>query len=250
MRFLKLTIAYDGTDFAGWQVQPNERTVQQTLERAIASVTGEEVRATASGRTDAGVHAVGQVVSVALRSALPAETLCRALNANTPHDLVVMDVTEATEGFHAIRDATGKRYRYVIQDGRLKDLFSRAYAWHIPQPLDDNAMREAAALLVGRHDFASFEAAGSERKTTVRHVTDLTVERTSENRFPRITIEIAADGFLYNMVRNIVGTLVEIGRGNQPVTWINDVLHAKDRKVAGPTAPPKGLFLVSVDYDE
>lgn len=249
MRFLKLTLAYDGTAFAGWQVQPNERTVQETLEQGIQKVTGEQLRAVASGRTDAGVHAFGQVVSVSVGSALPTDVLCRALNANTPNDLVVLSVAEAPEGFHAIRDAIHKRYRYIIQDGPIPDVFSRAYAWHVPQTLDAEAMSQAAQSLVGTKDFKSFEAAGSERATSVRTVTDLQVVRSRDGDFGRITIEIAADGFLYNMVRNIVGTLVEVGRGKQPIQWPGEVLAAKDRKLAGATAPAQGLFLVNVDYE-
>lgn len=250
MRFLKLTVAYDGTAFAGWQVQPNERTVQASLEQAVTQITSEEVRVVASGRTDAGVHALGQAVSLSTNSDLANDVLLRAINANTPHDLVVLDVADAPDGFHAIRDAVGKRYRYVIQDGPLTDVFSRSYAWHVPQTLDADAMRTAAKSIVGRHDFKSFEAAGSERKTSIRTVTDLTVERIIEKRFQRVLIEIAADGFLYNMVRNIVGTLVEVGRGNQSAEWTSEVLEAKDRQVAGPTAPAHGLFLIEVDYDE
>jgi len=248
-RFLKLTLAYDGTAFSGWQVQPNERTIQDVLERAIAKTTGEQIRAVASGRTDAGVHALGQVVSFATQSSIELDVLCRALNANTPFDLVVLDVCKAPNGFHAIRDAIGKRYRYVIQDGPLPDVFSRAYAWHIPQRLDDKAMRVAAQSLIGKHDFISFQASGSDRKTTVRTITDLTVHRCTENDFSKIVIEVAADGFLYNMVRNIVGTLVEVGRSNKSTDWPGEVLAAEDRKVAGMTAPPHGLFLVKVDYD-
>jgi len=248
-RFLKLTLAYDGTAFAGWQVQPNERTVQDVLETAIAKITGEQIRAVASGRTDAGVHALGQVVSLSTETSMEPEVLCRALNATTPFDLVVLDVCEAPDCFHAIRDATGKRYRYVILDGPLPDVFSRAYAWHIPQRLDDRAMSLAAQSLIGKHDFASFQASGSDRKTTVRTITDLTVQRRIESDFSKIVIEVAADGFLYNMVRNIVGTLVEVGRGNKPCDWPGEVLAAKNRKLAGMTAPPHGLFLVKVDYD-
>lgn len=247
MRFLKLTIAYDGTDFAGWQVQPNARTIQQTLEDALQTITGEQIRVTASGRTDAGVHAYGQVVSLATESSLSADVLCRALNANTPHDLVVLDVAEASDGFHAIRDAVRKRYRYVIHNNPLPDVFSRAYAWHIPQPLDLDSMRGAAKLLIGTRDFASFQAAGSDRATTVRTVSELQI--TCDELTSRILMEVEADGFLYMMVRNIVGSLVEIGRGNHPVDWISEVLAARDRRLAGATAPPHGLFLVSVDYE-
>ncbi len=247
MRFLKLTLSYDGTAFAGWQVQPNQRTVQETLEQAIVKITGQAIRATASGRTDAGVHALGQVVSIAVETQLSAEVFCRALNANTPEDVAVLSVEEALTGFHAIRDAVSKRYRYVILDGPLPDVFLRQYAWHIPSGLDVDAMNRSTKSLIGKHDFSSFEASGSPRADSVRTVSDLTVERDAECH-SRVVVEIAADGFLYNMVRNIVGTLVEVGRGTQPVAWPHQVLAGKDRKLAGMTAPAHGLFLVSVDY--
>lgn len=251
MRFLKLTLAYDGTAYAGWQVQPGQPTIQTALEEALQKITGESIRAVASGRTDAGVHAIGQVVSLSTDSQIPAGELQRALNGNTPLDIVVLDVAEAPDGFHAIRDAVSKRYRYVIQDGPLRDVFARNYAWHVvPRPLDLAAMRTAARQLVGTHDFASFEASGSERATSVRTVSDLDLERCEANGFDRIVLEIQADGFLYNMVRNIVGTLVEVGRGAQPPEWVGQVLAAKDRKLAGPTAPPQGLFLLHVEYPD
>jgi tRNA pseudouridine38-40 synthase len=248
MRCFKLTLAYDGTAYGGWQVQPNRNTIQAELERALETVTGERVRTIASGRTDAGVHALGQVVSFSTGTHLAPDVLCRALAAHLPRDIVPLEVCEAPPGFHAIRDALGKRYRYVIQDGPRRDVLARAFAWYFPQRLDVAAMQAAAALLVGKHDFSSFEAAGSERGTSVRTVSELTVERRAGDFLDRVVIEIQADGFLYNMVRNIVGSLVEIGRGRQPVAWLDQVLAARDRKRAGMTAPPHGLFLVRVDY--
>lgn len=251
MRSLKLTVAYDGTAYAGWQVQLGQPTVQAAFEEAIRKITGESIRAVASGRTDAGVHAIGQVVSIATDTRMSAGELQRALNGNTPWDIVVRDIVEAPDGFHAIRDAISKRYRYVIQDGPLLDVFARNYAWHVvPRPLDLLAMRQAASHLLGRHDFSSFEASGSDRATSVRNVSDLTMERLEVNGFGRIVLEIQSNGFLYNMVRNIVGTLVEVGRGAQAPEWVAQVLAAKDRKLAGPTAPPQGLFLLRVDYPD
>ncbi len=250
MRYLKITLAYDGTDFAGWQFQPGRRTVQETLEAALSKIAGRPVRAIASGRTDAGVHALGQVVSCQMECRLPADVLRRALNGNLPRDMHVREVQDAPEGFHAIRDATGKRYRYQIQDGPEPDIFARRYVWRIHSTLDAEAMHAAAQTLLGTHDFSSFEASGSPRKSSVRTVTDLFVARRWEGEYGRITIEIAADGFLYNMVRNIVGALVEVGRGAQPVEWIAQVLAGRNRRVRYPTAPPEGLFLVQVDYPE
>jgi tRNA pseudouridine38-40 synthase len=256
MRTLKLTLAYDGTDFVGWQFQPGQRTVQQTLQDVLGKIAGETVSVVASGRTDSGVHALGQVVSVETDSRLSDEVLVRALNAELPDDMAVIAVERAPNDFHAIRDAARKRYRYVLQDGPVADVFSRRYAWHVFRPLDAGAMHRAAQALVGRHDFSSFETSGSERTTTVRTVFELSVARRPSRSGWRcgagadeIHVEVAADGFLYNMVRNIVGTLVEVGRGVRDETWPAAVLTARDRRSAGQTAPPKGLFLVSVDYE-
>jgi tRNA pseudouridine38-40 synthase len=243
-----LTLAYDGTDFAGWQRQPDERSVQEELEAALARITQARPKCIASGRTDAGVHALGQVVSFQSETKLDGPTLCKALNAELPEDMLVFEVAEVPTGFHALRDAVRKRYRYVIEDGRLRDLFERRYLWHIYQRLDVEAMKAAAAPLVGTHDFASYETSGSPRLTTERTVFDLSVERRTSDLTDRILIEVEADGFLYNMVRNIVGTLVAVGKGKQPVTWPAEVLGLRDRTTAGMTAPPQGLFLVQVEY--
>lgn len=248
MRWFKLTLAYDGSQYAGWQVQPGQRTIQHELEEALARIAGTRVRAVASGRTDAGVHALGQVVSFAASIQLQTEVLRRAINATTPRDMFVRTLVEAPPGFHAIRDAISKRYRYVIQDGPEYDVFSRQYSWYLPQELDADAMHEAAQLLVGQHDFASFQAAGSQRASTVRTISDISARRQNREWGSVIVVEVEADGFLYNMVRNIVGTLVEIGQGGRSPSWLAEVLGAVDRKVAGATAPPHGLFLVAVRY--
>ena len=249
MRFLKVTLAYDGTDFFGWQVQDQQRSVQQVLETAIQKVTGESLRVTAAGRTDAGVHALGQVAGFSTAAEIAPDAFCRALNANLPDDVLVLSVAEAPQGFHATRDAIRKRYRYMIQDDKPSDLFSRRYAWQLRHRLDEQLMADAARALVGRHDFASFQGAGSPRKGTVRNVSELNVRRLTGEGSERIVIEIEADGFLYNMVRNIVGTLEAVGAKKQPPAWTAEVLAATDRRVAGATAPPHGLFLVSVEYD-
>lgn len=249
MRFLKLTLAYDGTDYCGWQVQPNGTSIQQILQSAWLKITAEQASIVASGRTDAGVHAIGQVCSIRTESTLDNQTLLRALNANIPYDIVVRKIDDAPEGFHAIRDAIGKRYRYSIQFGDLPDPFARKYCWYIPQQLDVDAMRQASHHLIGEHDFASFQAAGSDRATTVRNVFDLQLINQGRALTPQLDIEIRANGFLYNMVRNIVGTLVDIGKGKHPPQWIIDVLNSCDRSVAGPTAPPQGLFLLQVWYE-
>lgn len=248
-RQLRLTLAYDGAQYSGWQVQAGKRTLQGALEDAIRKVCGTSVRVTASGRTDAGVHALAQVAAFAVppHVELDCATWRAALNANLPLDMHVSEVAEATPDFHPIRDATGKRYRYWIDDGPQRDLFLRHYSWRLRQSLDVAAMRTAARCLVGRHDFKSFEAAGAPRASTVRTVRELTIQRPS-NEPQRIGIEIEANGFLYNMVRNIVGSLVEIGRGKRSPEWLTAVRDALDRTRAGPTAPPHALFLVRVSY--
>jgi tRNA pseudouridine38-40 synthase len=247
MRCLKLTVAYDGTRYAGWQVQPELPTVQAELEQAWQQITGETVRLTASGRTDAGVHAWGQVVGVSTECDRAADLIVRGLNAVLPEDIIVRDAVEAPPNFHATYDALRKCYRYLIHNSSVRPLFDRSYVWHVPTPLDAEAMHRAGQGLVGRHDFASFESTGSERTSTVRTVTRLEVQRSAES-FDRIQIEIEGDGFLYNMVRAIAGTLVEIGRGSRNEAWMTEVLAFRDRRQAGQTAPPQGLFLWRVEY--
>jgi tRNA pseudouridine38-40 synthase len=249
MRTLKLTIAYDGSDFAGWQYQAGLRTIQGAIEQTIAKITGEKLRVSGSGRTDAGVHALGQVASFRTESMMSTAILHRALIAELPPAIVISAVEEAPDGFHATRDAVSKRYRYVLHDGRLPSVFDRRHVWRIRSTLDDAAMRRAAEPLVGEHDFISFESSGSRRDTTVRTVSALSIERGVDERADYVTLEIEADGFLYNMVRTITGTLVEVGRGRKPESWAAEALAARDRRAAGPKAPPQGLFLVHVKYD-
>jgi len=249
MRTLKLTVAYDGGAYAGWQVQGSLPTVQGTLEAAIAKVTGQTVRILASGRTDTGVHALGQVVGFRTDSQLPAEVLQRALNAELPRDIAVLEAADVHDGFHPTLDAMRKRYRYVIDDGPIRNVFRRHWCWQYPLGrLDVQAMSRASAALVGTHDFSSFETRGAERKTSVRTVFEVLVQRGRGEDRNLVTVEVEANGFLYNMVRTIVGTLVEVGRGARPETWPGEVLRAVDRRSAGRTAPPQGLFLVRVDY--
>lgn len=246
----KLTLAYDGADYHGWQIQAEGNTVQAELERAIKTVTGEELRAVASGRTDSGVHALGQVVSFESSTSHGPEILQRAFNGHLPEDIRVLKVERAPHGFHAIRDAVLKRYRYFIQDGGVRDPFLRTWCWYVSQKLDDWEMQDAANELIGEHDFATYQSAGSPRNTTVRKILDFKVERQVGQLCEPIVIEIAANGFLYNMVRNLVGTLVEVGAGKQVVGWPKQILAGKDRKLAGPTAPPQGLFMVAVEYPD
>jgi len=269
-QWYKMTVAYDGSAYSGWQVQPGRSTIQAMLELAIKQICGEQVRVTGSGRTDTGVHAIAQVASFSLATwRASAADLCRALNSKLPSDISISSISDAPEDFHAIRDATGKRYRYQLQIGGTRDAFEYRYRWHLQGPIDVAAMQEAAKHLVGKHDFASFQATGAVRKSTVRDVRELVIlieqrqGRAGQGRPSQgsgaqggepvgggqyVSLEIEADGFLYNMVRNIVGTLVEVGRGKQSPAWVADVLAGADRTKAGPTAPPHGLFLMRVDY--
>jgi tRNA pseudouridine38-40 synthase len=244
MRNIKLTLCYDGTDFHGWQRQPGLRTVQQAVEEAIEQLSGARSTATASGRTDAGVHALGQVVHFFTSSRHTPEVFFKGLNALLPRDLRVLSAQEMLQAFHATLDAKSKRYRYVIDNGLVASPFQLRYSWPVYQRLDTEAMSRAARALLGRHDFRSFETDWPNRISSVRTVLDLTVARADH----LVSIEVEADGFLYNMVRAIAGTLVLVGTGKRPESWVGEVLRAEDRALAGPTAPPQGLFLVEVRY--
>jgi tRNA pseudouridine38-40 synthase len=245
MRNIKLTLAYDGTDYSGWQTQPGFRTVQETLEQAIARLTGAaRVRLNASGRTDAGVHALGQVANFFTQSTLAGDVLVRAINAHLPDDVAVHQAVDMPQVFDANHDAVRKLYRYVIHDGPVPSPFLRRYACQSKRPLDAQAMARAARCLQGRHDFHSFETDWPNRMSSVRTINHLAV-----NRFgPYIWIDVEADGFLYNMVRAIAGTLINVGRGYWPESQVAEILATQDRTQAGPTAPAQGLFLVRVTY--
>ena len=245
MRNLKLILSYDGTDFNGWQTQPGFRTVQATLEEAVARVTATpRVRANASGRTDAGVHALGQVVNLFSTTRLAPDVLRRAINAQLPADVAVLEVAEVPQAFDANHDALRKLYRYVIHDGAVASPFLRRYACHSRRRLDAAAMARAAAVLRGRHDFRSFETEWPNRLSSVRTITHLAVNRFGD----WIWLDVEADGFLYNMVRAIAGTLINVGRGFWPEQQVAAIVEAGDRSLAGPTAPAKGLFLMRVTY--
>lgn len=246
MRNIKLTLCYDGTEFHGWQRQPAIRTVQGVLEEAIAQLTGSHAVTTASGRTDAGVHAMGQVAHFLTSSRYPPSTFVRALNARLPRDVRVIEAAEVPQAFHATLDAKSKRYGYTIDNARIASPFQLRYTWHVPRPLDVAAMQRAGASLLGRHDFRSFETEWPNRTSSVRTIFDLTVAR----RGDAVTIEVEADGFLYNMVRSITGTLVLVGSGKRPEPWVAEVLAAQARVEAGPTAPPQGLCLLFVKYGD
>lgn len=245
MRNIKLTLAYDGTEYSGWQTQPGFRTVQETLETAIAKLTGEEkIRVNASGRTDAGVHALGQVVNFYSATQLPPDVLGRAVNAHLPQDVSVFSAEDMPQSFDANRDARRKLYRYVIHDGEVPNPFLRKYCCQSRHKLDVAAMKQAAEALKGRHDFHSFETDWPNRMSSVRTITHLALNRFGDY----IWLDVEADGFLYNMVRAIAGTLMNVGRGYWPVEEVAKILSAEDRTQAGPTAPAQGLFLMRVTY--
>ena len=244
MRNIKLIISYDGTEFSGWQRQPDRRTVQQELEEAIGRLTGTVPVTNASGRTDAGVHALGQVVHFYTASEHRPEVFVKALNAMLPPDIRVKAASEQPQAFHSTFDARTKLYRYVVDNGPCADPFQLRYSHHVYQPLDIAAMHRAGQALKGRHDFHSFETNWPNRTSSVRTITHLAVNRMGHF----VWIDAEADGFLYNMVRTIAGTLIFVGLGRRPESWVADVIAAEDRRAAGPTAPPQGLFLVRVRY--
>ena len=243
----KITIEYDGSGFHGWQRQKGHRTVQEEIENALHTVTRQKIAVIGSGRTDAGVHALGQVASFKCLTRLGPGTIQKALNSLLPDAIVIRDCKPAAPTFHARYDARCKTYRYRILNHPLAVAVGRQYAWHIRRPLDLDAMRRAAAILVGRHDFSAFEGAGSPRSHAVRQVFRAFIDREEKAEF--LAFDIAADGFLRFMVRNIVGTLVLVGSGKIGVADFEEILLSKERKRAGATAPPHGLFLMCVSYE-
>jgi tRNA pseudouridine38-40 synthase len=244
----KATIAYDGTDFVGWQRQANGVSIQGVIESALADLDGRAVAVAGAGRTDAGVHALGQVASFSLERAIDARIVQRAVNARLPATIRVVAAEEVPPVFHARFGARSKTYRYRLINADVCTPFERAYVWQVPGALDLDAMAQAAGQLVGRHDFAAFQAGGGDTRSTVRDVIVSRIDADSERAGALISYEIEGTGFLRHMVRTIVGSLVEIGRGRRDVEWLTCALASKDRAQAGPTAPAAGLFLVRVDY--
>ncbi len=262
-RSLKIVLAYDGTGLVGWQRQPAGVSVQALVEDALAAIEGRPVVVVGAGRTDAGVHALGQVASCRIEHPIPVDELARALNARLPDDVRVLSVEQAADDFHARYSARSKTYRYLVLNDRIVSPFERRYVWHVPRPLDVAAMAEAARHLEGRHDFAALRGAGSAAKTTVRTMTLARIQalaameiaggltltaRPEDGRL--VVFDMRGDGFLRHMVRNAVGTLVEIGLGRRDPSSVAGLLDSGDRTLAGPTAPPAGLFLVGVEYAE
>ncbi len=242
-RTLRLVVAYDGSDYAGWQVQPQAPTIQGTLLRA-ARTLDPTARLTGASRTDAGVHALRQVASLDTATALPAETLRRALNATIPGDIRVSEVTDARPGFNARREATGKRYAYLIDGDEVASPMLRRFAWHVPRALDVSAMRRALVALRGQRDFSAFCAAPGRAADPVCTVRAAHVVR----RRGRLGLVVSADRYLHHMVRNIVGSVLAVGTGARDPGWLAAVVRGRDRRQAAPTAPAHGLTLVRVLY--
>jgi tRNA pseudouridine38-40 synthase len=245
----KLTIAYDGSEYVGWQRQASGVSVQSVLESACAELAGEAVTVRGAGRTDAGVHARGQVASVTIDRAIECQTVVRALNWRLPLSIRVLEAVEVPGNFDPRFDARYKAYRYRIWNSPVLSPFERAYVWHVREPeLDVDRMDDAARLIEGTHDFAAFQGTGAATLGTRRTVFSSRVGRDAGSRL--IVYDVSGDGFLRHMVRNVIGSLVEIGRGQHPPHWILAVLASGDRQQGGPTAPPHGLFLMEVGYEQ
>ena len=250
MRNLKLILSYDGSEFAGWQVQPDAVTVQGTLASAIGRVTGEKVLPQGSGRTDAGVHALAQVVTFDTKSSVPAANFVKALNDVLPASVRVLEVEEAAPGFHARKSARAKTYRYRIYRGAICPPFLARYVWHYPFPLDERAMVRAAGRVEGEHDFTSFAAVDPERGSqgvplsNVRRIFSSNWERQGDE----FLYTVKGSGFLHHMVRNLVGTFILVGKGTLQAEDLTRILEARNRSAAGATAPASGLYLVNVEY--
>ncbi len=244
MRRIKLIVAYDGTDYCGWQIQPNGITVEEVLNRALSRLTGEEIRVIGASRTDAGVHARGNIAVLDTASTIPAERFAYAVNPLLPEDIVVLKSEEVPQDWHPRYQNSVKTYEYRILNREMPDPLKRKYTWHVSFPLDIDKMREAAEHLKGQHDFRSFCSVHTAVKSTVRTIYTLDIVKSGDE----IIIRISGNGFLYNMVRIIAGTLAEVGRGFRTPEDVRDLLTAKEREQAGATAPPQGLTLIRIEY--
>ena len=246
MKNIRLVIEYDGKDFNGWQKQPNKLNIQGTIEQAINKITGEEVELNASGRTDAGVHSLGQVANFKTNYDLPMEKWPLALNANLKKSIVIKSAEEVDERFHSRLSCKRKTYRYVINNSKYGTAIYRNLETHIPQKLDIEKMQEAAKYFEGEHDFKAFKASGTSSKSSIRTIYKAEVLKKEDER---IYIELTGNGFLYNMVRIISGTLVDVGLGKIKPDEISQIINDKEREKAGKTLPPQGLYLVKVEYE-
>jgi tRNA pseudouridine38-40 synthase len=256
MRNIKLTIQYDGAAYSGWQTQPNGATIQGELEACLERITGVTTPITGAGRTDAGVHALAQCAAFLSDSRLSPEVFREALNAGLPGDIRILEAEEADPGFHARFSATGKSYVYIISANRITSPFLARYCWRLPYRLDVEAMREAAACLLGYHDFSAFRGSGCGAKTPLRTLRTAEIETRDRMGFMPfsiggafIVLRFEGDAFLRHMVRNMVGSLVEVGRGKLGTKDIPEILGKRDRNLAGPTAPAQGLFLEKIYYN-
>ncbi len=248
VRNIKLTIAYDGTEYHGWQIQPGLRTIQGVLTGAIQKLLNSEIRLFGASRTDAGVSALGQVGLVQIDTPIPTENLARAITGRLPVDIAVTEAVEVLLGFDLMGAVTNKLYRYTIFTGHVRPVLQIRHCWHLPAKLDITAMAEAAKYLVGKKDFKSFASAADKRENTVRTIFRCDVSNNEEGKNDWLYVEVEGDGFLYNMVRNIVGTLVEVGVGRWRPEKIDEILEAKDRTAAGRLAPAAGLCLMWIKY--
>lgn len=246
MRNIKLTIEYDGKEFGGWQKQPNKLNIQGTIEKAIEEITGEKVELIASGRTDAGVHALGQVANFKTNSNIPIEKIAIAINSKIKKSIVIKNAEEVEERFHSRYNCKRKTYRYIINNSKQGTAIYRNLECHIPMKLDVEKMNIAAQYFIGEHDFKAFKASGTSSKSSVRIIYDAKVYTNND----RIYIELTGNGFLYNMVRIIAGTLVEVGLNKINPEEIINIIQLEDRKNAGKTLPAHGLYLVKVNYEE
>ena len=246
MRNIKLTIEYDGKEFNGWQKQPTKLNIQGTIEQAIKLVTGEEVDLTASGRTDSGVHALGQVANFKTNSNIPIEKIPIALNSNLKKSIRIISAEEVDERFHSRLTCKKKTYRYIINNSEFSSAIYRNLETHIPQKLNIEKMQKAAKYFEGEHDFKAFKASGTSSKSSVRKIYEAKVLKMPNNR---IYIELTGNGFLYNMVRIIAGTLVDVGTEKIEPEDIKKIIDSKDRNLAGKTLQPNGLYLVEVNYE-
>jgi len=244
IRNIKLKVLYDGSEYHGWQIQPGLRTIQGTLTEAIQELIGAEVRVFGTSRTDAGVSALGQAALVQIDSSIPVENLARVITHRLPPEIAVAEAVEVPQGFDLIGQVKSKLYRYTIFTGKLRPVLQIKHCWHLPAKLDIAAMAQAATMLVGKKDFKSFAAAADKRQTSVRTIFRCDVKQNDD----WVYIEVEGDSFLYNMVRNIVGTLVEVGSGRLEPEKIKEILEAKDRTAAGPIAPAAGLCLMWIKY--
>ncbi len=244
VRNIKLTISYDGSEYHGWQIQPRLKTIQGVLTEAIENLVGSKVRVFGTSRTDAGVSALGQVALVQIDSPIPTENLAKAITHRLPDDIVITEAVEVPPDFDLIGAVKSKLYRYTIYTGPVRPVLRIRHCWHLPVKLDTAAMSEAGKILVGKKDFKSFASADDRREDSVRTIFRCDV--TAEDKW--VYVDVEGDGFLYNMVRNIVGTLVEVGTGRWNAEKMNETLEAKDRTTAGPIAPAAGLCLMWIKY--